>query len=78
MRLLTRDNERRDEEAMRCLAHGIAHGRATLGDRRLATILGTIALDLAASAEATTCLVPKRYPETTIFDVVNHRRSSLN
>lgn len=53
MQWRTRRHERGEEAAIRCLARGIAHGRATLGDRRLAIILGTIALDLAEPADAT-------------------------
>jgi hypothetical protein len=54
MRWRTPGHERGEEAAIRCLAHGIAHGRAELGDRRLATILGMIALDLAAPGGTTT------------------------
>ena len=53
MRWKTQNHNLDQEAAIRCLAHGIAHGRAALGDRRLATVLGTIALDLAAPADAT-------------------------
>ncbi len=51
MRRRTRRSKRDEEAAIRCLAHGIAHVRAEFGEQRLATILGTIALDLAAPAD---------------------------
>jgi hypothetical protein len=52
MRHRTRLNESDEEKAARCLAHGIAHACAGFGKQRLATILGTIALELAESLEA--------------------------
>ena len=50
----TRDRESADEKAVRCLAHGIAHAHAAFGRQRLADILGTLAVDFAASADTTT------------------------
>jgi hypothetical protein len=47
----TRDRESAEEKAVRCLAHGIAHAHAAFGRQRLTTILGTIVIDFAASAD---------------------------
>lgn len=69
MQSRTRKHERGEEAAIRCLAHGIAHGRATLGDRRLAIILGTIALDLAEPADATAAGVPESTPPGLDFQL---------
>ena len=63
MMLTTRDCDEDEEEGIRCLAHGIAHAGAALGHRRLATILGTISLDLATPAvAAVAAATPSRRP----------------
>ncbi len=53
MRSKTPNRESAEERAVRCLAYGIAHAHAAFGPERLTTILGTIALDFAASADTT-------------------------
>ncbi len=78
MRWTTRNHNLGKEAAMRRLTRGISHGRAVLGSRRLATVLGTFALNPAAAADATGHRGADTPPRSWNIDHARRFKSSIN